>query len=162
MDERLTAIEELADLYQKRFESASKTVADLRNAVHSMFQKFGCSTSVVRELLGDGGVTDRNMLQHLSVIEQRVNEILRVYGGSLTQLGADMEHLKVCHLLRIQITSCSGIAQLPLCTGLQQQPPPPKSVAHPATVSVLLDSCCYLTCRYHWARQRCQLTGQRW
>lgn len=95
MDERLTAVEDLADLYQKRFEGASKTVADLRNAVHSMFQKFGCSTAVVRELLGDGGVTDRNMLQHLSVIEQRVNEILRMYGGSLTRIGADMEHLKV-------------------------------------------------------------------
>jgi Mn-containing catalase len=95
LDERLQAIEELADLYQKRFEVASKTIAELRNAVQSMFQKFGCSTAAVRELLGDGGVTDRNMLQHLSIIEQRVNEILRVYGGSLTRLGQDMDHLKV-------------------------------------------------------------------
>ena len=100
MDERLTAVEDLADLYQKRFEGASKTVADLRNAVHSMFQTFGCSTAVVRELLGDGGVTDRNMLQHLSIIEQRVNEILRMYGGSLTRIGADMEHLKARFLAR--------------------------------------------------------------
>jgi hypothetical protein len=96
LDERLTAVEELADLYQKRFEGASKTVADLRNAVHGMFQKFGCSTAAVHELLGDEGVSDRNILQHLSVIEQRVNEILRMYGGSLTRMGADMDHLKVC------------------------------------------------------------------
>jgi coiled-coil domain-containing protein 63/114 len=95
VDERLTATEENAELYQKRFESASKTVAELKNVVQSMFQKLGCSTPAVRELLGDTGVNDRNILQHLSVIEQRVNEILRVYGGSLTRTGADAEHLKV-------------------------------------------------------------------
>lgn len=95
MKERLRSNEELAELYQKRFENASKTVGVLKNSVHSMFQKLGCSTPAVRELLGDSGVTDQNILQHVSVIEQRVNEILRAYSGSLARSGADAEHLKV-------------------------------------------------------------------
>lgn len=95
MEERLRSNEELAELYQKRFENASKTVGVLKNSVHSMFQKLGCSTPAVRELLGDSGVTDQNILQHVSVIEQRVNEILRAYSGSLARSGADAEHLKV-------------------------------------------------------------------
>lgn len=95
MEERLHSTEDLAELYQKRFENAGKTVGMLKNAVHSMFQKLGCSTPAVRELLGDSGVTDHNILQHVSVIEQRVNEILRAYSGSLVRSGADGEHLKV-------------------------------------------------------------------
>lgn len=95
MEERLRNNEELAELYQKRFENAGQTVGVLKNAVHSMFQKLGCSTPAVRELLGDSGVTDQNILQHVSVIEQRVNEILRAYSGNLARSGADGEHLKV-------------------------------------------------------------------
>lgn len=95
MEERLRSNEELAELYQKRFENAGQTVGELKNSVHSMFQKLGCSTPAVRELLGDSGVTDQNILQHVSVIEQRVNEILRAYSGSLARTGADGEHLKV-------------------------------------------------------------------
>lgn len=95
MEERLKNNEELADLFQKRYEAASKTVAELKNGVQSMFQKFGCGTPAVRALLGDAAVTEANLLQCMSVVEQRVTDVLRVYGSSLQRAGEDAEHLKV-------------------------------------------------------------------
>jgi coiled-coil domain-containing protein 63/114 len=95
IEERLKSNEELADLFQKRFETASKTVLELKIGVQSMFQKFGCNTPAVRELIGDSGVSEQNLLQCMSIIEQRINEVLRVYIGSLQRSGQDTEHLKV-------------------------------------------------------------------
>jgi hypothetical protein len=40
----------------------------------------GCNTEAVRTLLGDGELSDVNMLAHLGVIEQRSNELLQVGG----------------------------------------------------------------------------------
>lgn len=40
----------------------------------------GCNTEAVRTLLGDGELSDVNMLAHLGVIEQRSNELLQVSG----------------------------------------------------------------------------------
>jgi coiled-coil domain-containing protein 63/114 len=95
MEERLKCNQDIADQYHTRFENASKSVAKLKASLYEMFKRAGCSTPAVRELIGDSGITDQNILQHLSVIEQRVNEILRVYAGSLQRTGEDIEHLKV-------------------------------------------------------------------
>ena len=35
-----------------------------------------------REMLGEGGVSDGNMMQYLGIIEQRTNEILQLYAVS--------------------------------------------------------------------------------
>ncbi len=37
-----------------------------------------CNTPAVMELLGDEGVTEKNLMQYLGIIEQRTNEILQV------------------------------------------------------------------------------------
>jgi hypothetical protein len=95
MEERLKSNEDQATLYQNRYANASKTVNELKNSVQSLFQKFGCSTPQVRTILGDGGITDTNMLQYLSLIEQRVNEILQVYAGAMVRKGEDVEHLRI-------------------------------------------------------------------
>lgn len=95
MEERLKHNDDQANLYQNRYESASRTVNELKNSVQSLFQKFGCSTPAVRTILGDSGITDTNMLQYLSLIEQRVTEILQVYAGTLVRKGEDVEHLRV-------------------------------------------------------------------
>jgi hypothetical protein len=95
MEERLRSNEDLAEVFQRRYEAASKTVGQLKNGVQSMVQQFGCNTPAVRALLGDGGVSESNILQHMSILEQRVTEILRVYASSLQRAGRDAEHLKV-------------------------------------------------------------------
>ena len=40
-----------------------------------------CNTPAVMELLGEGGVTEKNLMQYLGIIEQRTNEILQVRGA---------------------------------------------------------------------------------
>jgi coiled-coil domain-containing protein 63/114 len=95
MEERLRSNEDLAEVFQRRFEAASKTVSQLKNGVQSMVQQFGCNTAAVRALLGDGGVSEQNILQYMSILEQRTNEVLRVYASSLQRSGKDAEHLKV-------------------------------------------------------------------
>ena len=43
-----------------------------------MFEQAGCGTPAVRGLLGEGGVSEANMMQYLGILEQRTNEILQV------------------------------------------------------------------------------------
>lgn len=43
-----------------------------------MFEQAGCGTPAVRSLLGEGGVSEANMMQYLGILEQRTNEILQV------------------------------------------------------------------------------------
>jgi hypothetical protein len=42
-----------------------------------IFSKLGCDTAAVRELLGEDGVTDKNIMAYLGIMEQRTNELLR-------------------------------------------------------------------------------------
>ena len=116
MEERLKNSEDQANLYQKRYESASKTVNELKNSVQSLFQKFGCSTPQVRELLGDTGVTDQNMLRYLSMIEQRVNEILQVYSHTMSRKGEDVEHIRAALGLSSQVSENTSVRIAPPST----------------------------------------------
>ena len=43
-----------------------------------MWQRLGCEALGLEELLGEGGVTDTNLMQYLGIIEQRVNQLLLV------------------------------------------------------------------------------------
>jgi len=80
VEDRLAAAESQADLYEKRFEAASETVAMLKSSIWELFNKIGCNTQAVRELLGEEGqVSEGNVLAHLGIIEQRTNEILQAY-----------------------------------------------------------------------------------
>ena len=51
----------------------------LRSTVGDMFTETGCDTAATRELLGDCGVNESNVLQYLALIEQRCSEILPLY-----------------------------------------------------------------------------------
>lgn len=77
VEDRLAASESKADLYAKRFDAASSTVELLKNSVQDIFSKLGCDTAAVRELLGEDGVTDKNIMAYLGIMEQRTNELLR-------------------------------------------------------------------------------------
>lgn len=46
--------------------------------VEDIFQKIGCDTPAVKELLGTDGVTDTNIMAYLGIMEQRTNELLQV------------------------------------------------------------------------------------
>lgn len=79
MEEKLQKMEMKADLYEKKHEEAMKTVTTLKAGVWNMFNKIGCNTPGVRDMLGDGNVTENNLMQYLGIIEQRTNELLQTY-----------------------------------------------------------------------------------
>lgn len=79
MEEKLQRMEAKADLYEKKYEEAMKTVNTLKAGVWNIFNKIGCNTPSIRELLGEGNVTEANLMQYLGVVEQRSNELLQAY-----------------------------------------------------------------------------------
>ena len=88
MAQRQLRMDTKADLYEKRHEAASKMVGMLREAVREIFNRVGCNTATVRELLGDNGVTESNLLPHLGIVEQRTTELVHVRPLMLGQTSA--------------------------------------------------------------------------
>jgi len=56
------------------------------SGIESLFNKLGCSRGAIDEMLGaEKGITDKNMLQYLGIIEERTNLLLllQAYVNSL-------------------------------------------------------------------------------
>eukprot|EP00798_Chlamydomonas_sp_ICE-L_P015696 gene15696-21805_t len=87
--EHLTNAELQAELYEKRYEAASSTVNLLKTSIWDLFTKIGCDTCAVRELLGEDGVTEANIMSYLGIIEQRTNELLMAFALRKSAEGGD-------------------------------------------------------------------------
>ena len=74
LETRLKKTEDKVRLYDGKYKAATETVTILKEGIWKIYNKIGCNTPVNREMLGDEGVTDANMMQYLGVIEQRTNE----------------------------------------------------------------------------------------
>ena len=46
-----------------------KTINALKIGIQSIFERIGCSTEQIPELIGSNGVTESNMMHYLGVIE---------------------------------------------------------------------------------------------
>jgi hypothetical protein len=77
-EESLLSAEALDELYRKRYAAAVSTVGLLKTSIGDIFTKIGCDTPSVREILGDEGVTESNIMSYLGIIEQRTNELLQM------------------------------------------------------------------------------------
>lgn len=82
LEDRLAKTEAKAETYEAKYATAMKTVNALRAGIYSIFTKIGCATPATKEMLGDDGVTEQNMMQYLGIIEQRTNEILQQFATS--------------------------------------------------------------------------------
>ncbi|CBN78393.1 flagellar outer dynein arm-docking complex [Ectocarpus siliculosus] len=83
LEEQLSVTEGKADDYERRYQTAMKTINQLKTGIHSIFSRIGAgSNSSVEEMLGNQGVTESNMMQYLGIIEQRTSEILQAYAAS--------------------------------------------------------------------------------
>lgn len=82
LEEKLTKTEKKSDDYVVRYEASVRTMTQLKNGIHSIFQRIGASNTSVDEMLGNQGVTESNMLQYLGIIEQRTSEILQQFAAS--------------------------------------------------------------------------------
>eukprot|EP00904_Undaria_pinnatifida_P008244 jgi/Undpi1/454/HiC_scaffold_1.g00450.m1 len=83
LEEQLATTESKADDYEARYQTAMKTINQLKTGIHGIFSRIGAgSNSSVEEMLGNQGVTESNMMQYLGIIEQRTSEILQAYAAS--------------------------------------------------------------------------------
>ena len=90
LETRLSKTESKADAYESKHGAAIKTVNALKAGILNIFNKIGCNTPAVMEMLGDQGITEQNMMQYLGIIEQRTNEILQLYATNQAAVhGAD-------------------------------------------------------------------------
>mmetsp|Transcript_37188 Transcript_37188/g.91938 ORF Transcript_37188/g.91938 Transcript_37188/m.91938 type:complete len:559 (-) Transcript_37188:205-1881(-) len=82
LDDRLKRTDSKTEQYEQRFQGAMRTVNALKAGITSIYNKIGCNTAANREMLGEEGVSEQNMMQYLGIIEQRTNEILQMYAAS--------------------------------------------------------------------------------
>ena len=79
LEKKLAETNDKADQLENKHQDSLRTVGQLKSCIQSLFEKIGCQNSAGQEMLGDGGVTESNMMQYLGIIEQRTNEILQMF-----------------------------------------------------------------------------------
>lgn len=90
LTEKLEKTNKQTTEYESRYQTATRTIAQLKNGIHQVFTRIGAASASVDEMLGNQGVTESNMLQYLGIIEQRTSEILQQFAA--TQMGIGSEH----------------------------------------------------------------------
>lgn len=78
LEANLTQRDAAAEKSETRFQIAQKTINSLKVAIESMVRSLECRPQ--NEMLAEQAVTENNMIQFLGVLEQRSNELLRLYG----------------------------------------------------------------------------------
>ncbi|KAJ8609533.1 hypothetical protein CTAYLR_006021 [Chrysophaeum taylorii] len=78
LDAKLETINTQADKYEAKCQEYQNIIDNLKQAIASCFTKLECTRSS-SDLLADSTVTEANMLQHLAIIEEKCNEIIRQY-----------------------------------------------------------------------------------
>lgn len=63
LEDRLVRTEAKAEVYEGKHAVAQKTMNALKVGIQNIFTKIGCATPAVKELLGEAGVTESNMMQ---------------------------------------------------------------------------------------------------
>ena len=89
LQEKLERTKKSTEEYETRYQTATRTITQLKNGIHQIFTRIGAANQNVDEMLGNQGVTETNMLQYLGIIEMRTSEILQQFAA--TQIGAGME-----------------------------------------------------------------------
>lgn len=80
LEGRLHKTENRAGVFEDRYQSAAKTTESLKKGIQSIFDKLGSGNDEkTREILGNAGVTESNMMQYLGIVEARTNELLQIY-----------------------------------------------------------------------------------
>ncbi len=64
-----------------------RTMEALKASITKIFEDTGCNTPATRELLGDLGMSESNVLQYLALVEQRTSEIMALYVQKLARAG---------------------------------------------------------------------------
>jgi len=82
LQRRLAAAEDSAAMYEGRYQTAQLTLSVLKSGVGIIFTRIGCDTPDNFALVGPGGVTEKSLMLHLGLIEQRTNQLLQMYAAA--------------------------------------------------------------------------------
>ncbi|XP_047123884.1 coiled-coil domain-containing protein 63 isoform X1 [Hydra vulgaris] len=96
----------------EKFDSFYAIVENLTQGVNSLFKRANCDASAIGNLLsGQGGAPHSNIMQNLSIIEQRINELLQVHEFVSSQTEEDDQQFFQSLIGRpsIPLTSLSSI-----------------------------------------------------
>ena len=89
LNKELQATEAETKEYEKQHQETTKTLNTLKIGIQAIFDRIGCNTDLVPELIGASQVTESNMMHFLGVIEQRTNEVLQMYAACQAKSGVD-------------------------------------------------------------------------
>ena len=78
LEEQAAGCEAGARACEGREAAASVRADALKQGIAQMWERLGCQALGLEELLGDEGITDANLMQHLGIIEQRASQLLQV------------------------------------------------------------------------------------
>lgn len=78
---RVRAAEARAESLDERWRSHTSLIGTLGERIEALCARIGCNMAFLREVGGEEGVTESNMMVYLGVIEQRTNELLRAFGA---------------------------------------------------------------------------------
>ena len=111
-EEHLHAAKGKAEMYEARAGRALLQVNAIRGAVTNLFGAADCEISAAQEVLATGPVGPFNLMQYLGIVEQKVDQTLRVCRPTMqTNLWAtDLQYEAVCRLLRAEIRTFSRMA----------------------------------------------------
>ena len=72
LESKLNKTESRAGVFEDRYQGALKTTESLKSGIQSIFDKLGGGNDEkTREILGNAGVTESNMMQYLGIVEAR-------------------------------------------------------------------------------------------
>lgn len=79
LEVRLSHTEARAEAYERKYEKTMVTINALKLGVEQILDKIGCNNPNAEEMIQSQGVNESNLMQCLSIIELRTNEILQMY-----------------------------------------------------------------------------------
>lgn len=103
-EEQINAAAGEAEMYEARAGRALLQVNGIRSAVTGLFEAANCEITAAQEVLKTGPVGPANLIQYLGIVEQRVDQTLRV---SNLPKHASMAAMRSCMTLASAAESCS-------------------------------------------------------
>jgi len=91
LEDKLTKTEQKAEQYEGKYQETMKTINILKSGIQNIFDRIGCNTENIEEIVGSEGVTEANMMQYLGIIEQRTNEVLQMFAACQTKQSGETD-----------------------------------------------------------------------
>ena len=135
LEKRLKTAEQKSNTYDQKYKEATLTLHLLKDGAWRMYNKIGCNTPSNRELLGDEGVTENNVMQYLGVVEQRTNEILQMFAASQANMASANANANGNDPSKALLTAGPTIAPTTTPTTLKIEPPSTTAPKHDDTDS---------------------------